>query len=229
MATDTPSRRTILKSLTIGAVAGSVLRVIPLQAAEYAHHMIESEKTDAKAGTYTPKFFDAQQYKTLQLLCETIFPADADSGGAIEAGAPEFIDLLTSENDGVSSQVGRRPEVARFHMHNPLRQSLLGLHAPATNGDPRPHRLSQKFRAGRKPPPAGRIFRFPAQLYRGRILHQQDRNQVPRIQGQHLPHRIPWMPASARRVNLPSAQIVRGVSFASGREGLLPLPWLAVS
>jgi gluconate 2-dehydrogenase gamma chain len=99
MAADTLSRRTILKSLTIGAVAGSVLRVIPLEAAEYAHNIIESEKTDAKTGAYTPKFFDAQQYKTLQSLCETILPADADSGGAIEAGAPEFIDLLTSENE----------------------------------------------------------------------------------------------------------------------------------
>ena len=99
MAADTFSRRTILKSLSIGAVAGSVLRVIPLEAAEYAHSMIESEKTDARTGTYTPKFFDAQQYKTLQSLCETILPADADSGGAIEAGAPEFIDLLTSENE----------------------------------------------------------------------------------------------------------------------------------
>ena len=99
MAADSMSRRAILKSLTIRAVAGSVLRVIPLEAAEYAHSMIESEKTDTKTGGYTPKFFDAQQYKTLQSLCETIFPADADSGGAIEAGAPEFIDLLTSENE----------------------------------------------------------------------------------------------------------------------------------
>src|SRR5207249_699462 len=33
------SRRDILKSLGISAVTGSVLRVIPLQAAEYAHHM----------------------------------------------------------------------------------------------------------------------------------------------------------------------------------------------
>ena len=99
MAADTLSRRVILKSLTIGAVAGSVLRVIPLEAAEYARSIIESEKTDAKTGVYTPKFFDAQQYRTLQSLCETIFPADADSGGAVEAGAPEFIDLLTSENE----------------------------------------------------------------------------------------------------------------------------------
>ena len=59
--------------------------------------MIEAEKT-RQGRSYTPKFFDAHQYKTLQALCETILPADADSGGAIEAGAPEFIDLLTSEN-----------------------------------------------------------------------------------------------------------------------------------
>src|SRR5579884_402213 len=90
------SRRDVLKSLAIGAAATSVLRVIPAQAAEHAHRMIAAEKAATKA--YAPKFFNAHDYKTLQMLCETIIPADADSGGAIEAGAPEFIDLLTSEN-----------------------------------------------------------------------------------------------------------------------------------
>jgi gluconate 2-dehydrogenase gamma chain len=90
------SRRNVLKSLTIGAAATSVLKVIPAQAAEYAHHMVAAEKAATKA--YAPKFFNAHDYKTLQTLCETIIPADSDSGGAIEAGAPEFIDLLTSEN-----------------------------------------------------------------------------------------------------------------------------------
>ncbi len=74
------------------------MQVIPLQAAEYAHHIIAVEKAGAPAGTYTPKFFSAQQYELLQHLCAAIFPADAESGGAVEAGAPEFIDLLTSEN-----------------------------------------------------------------------------------------------------------------------------------
>jgi gluconate 2-dehydrogenase gamma chain len=92
------SRRDVLKSLTMGTAAGSVLSVIPLEAAEYAHHMITTEKVQSKAGVYTPKYFPPSQYKTLQALCETIFPADADCGGAVEAGAPEFIDLLTSEN-----------------------------------------------------------------------------------------------------------------------------------
>jgi hypothetical protein len=105
MAADLLTRRTVLKSLSMGAVAGSVLRVIPLEAAEYAHGLIESEKADAK-GVYAPKFFSPQQYKTVQSLCETIFPADADSGGAIEAGAPEFIDLLTSENPEYQAKLG---------------------------------------------------------------------------------------------------------------------------
>jgi gluconate 2-dehydrogenase gamma chain len=100
------SRRSILKSLTMGAAATSVLRVIPLQAAEHAHRMIMAEKSAAPAKVYTPKFFDAHEYKTLQSLCQTIFPADADSGGAMEAGAPEFIDLLTSENKDYQSVLG---------------------------------------------------------------------------------------------------------------------------
>jgi len=90
------SRRDVLKSLAMGAAASSVLRTIPAQAAEYAHHMVAAEKAATKA--YAPKFFAAHEYKTLQALCQTIIPADAESGGAIEAGAPEFIDLLTSEN-----------------------------------------------------------------------------------------------------------------------------------
>lgn len=103
-----PTRRDILKSLTMTAVTGSVLRIIPLQAAEYAHRMVTAEKTAAK--TYTPKFFSAHDYKTLQTLCQTIIPPDdtagVQTGGAIEAGAPEFIDLITSENKDYQLALG---------------------------------------------------------------------------------------------------------------------------
>jgi gluconate 2-dehydrogenase gamma chain len=100
------SRRNVLKSLAMGAAATSVLRVIPAQAAEYAHHMIAAEKAAAPAKGYVPKFFPAHDYKTLLTLCQTIIPADSDSGGAIEAGAPEFIDLLTSENKEYQGVLG---------------------------------------------------------------------------------------------------------------------------
>ena len=98
------SRRDILKSLAMGAAATSVLRTIPAQAAEYAHNMVAAEKAATKV--YAPKFFAAHEYKTLQTLCQTIIPADAGSGGAIEAGAPEFIDLLTSENTEYQVKLG---------------------------------------------------------------------------------------------------------------------------
>lgn len=92
------TRRDILKTLAIGAVGGSVLQVIPAKAAEYAHHLIGNEKVASPTGSYTPKFFPPHQYETLLNLCDTIIPKDEKSGGAVEAGSPEFIDLLTSEN-----------------------------------------------------------------------------------------------------------------------------------
>lgn len=100
------SRRDVLKSLAVSAAATSVLRVIPAHAAEMAHKMIAAEKAAAPAKAYAPKFFPGHDYKTLQALCQTIIPADADSGGAIEAGAPEFIDLLTSENKDYQVTLG---------------------------------------------------------------------------------------------------------------------------
>jgi gluconate 2-dehydrogenase subunit 3-like protein len=106
MASKSVSRRDILKSLTMGAMAGSVLRVIPAQAAEYAHHLVDAEKAAAPSGRYTPKYFRPQQYKTLQALCQVIIPPEGDTGGAVEAGAPEFIDLLTSENTDYQLKLG---------------------------------------------------------------------------------------------------------------------------
>ncbi len=92
------SRRGMLKSLSAGLGVSSTLRVITLKAAEHAHRIIRAERSQTAAGAYTPKFFNSHEYKTLQSLCQAIIPPDERSGGAIEAGAPEFIDLLTSEN-----------------------------------------------------------------------------------------------------------------------------------
>lgn len=86
--------------------AGSALRLIPLAAAENAHRMVNAEKAASSDCAYAPKFFSAQQYETLCALCQAIIPPDSDSGGAIEAGAPEFIDLLTSENKELQLQLG---------------------------------------------------------------------------------------------------------------------------
>lgn len=100
------SRRDILKTLAAGAVGSSVLAVIPAKAAEFAHQMVHKEKAAAATGKYAPKFFDTHQYETLKSLCDTIIPKDERSGGAVEAGAPEFIDLLASENPDYQLRLG---------------------------------------------------------------------------------------------------------------------------
>jgi len=97
------SRRDLLKSLSVSTAVGSVLLAIPLEAAEHVHHMIDVEKA---VGPYTPKYFTTAQYALLTSLCGMILPADADSAGAVEAGAPEFIDLLTSENAEYQRKLG---------------------------------------------------------------------------------------------------------------------------
>jgi gluconate 2-dehydrogenase gamma chain len=105
MGTQGVTRRDVLKSVVVGAAAGSVLQMIPAQAAEYAHTLVQKEKL-AAAGKYVPKFFPPHQYETLISLCDTILPKDERSGGAVEAGAPEFIDLLTSENEEFQVKLG---------------------------------------------------------------------------------------------------------------------------
>jgi gluconate 2-dehydrogenase gamma chain len=106
MTTQGLTRRDILRTLAMGAIGGSVLQVIPAEAAEYAHQMVRKEKAASPAGKYAPKYFSAHQYETLSALCDAIIPKDEKSGGAVEAGAPEFIDLLSSENPKYQLKLG---------------------------------------------------------------------------------------------------------------------------
>jgi hypothetical protein len=100
------SRRDILKNLAIGVAGGSVLQVIPAESAEYIHQLVRTEKGASPTAKYAPKYFSAHQYATLEFLCDTILPKDEHSGGAVEGGAPEFIDLLTSENEKFQLRLG---------------------------------------------------------------------------------------------------------------------------
>jgi gluconate 2-dehydrogenase gamma chain len=48
-------------------------------------------------GKYQPKYLNDREYKTLRVLSEQIVP------GALDAGAPEFIDFLCSRNDELAA------------------------------------------------------------------------------------------------------------------------------
>ena len=100
------SRRDVLRNIAVGAAGGSVLQMIPAEAAELAHELVRKEKAVSPGGKYTPKYFSAHQHAMLLMLCDAILPKDETSGGAVEAGAPEFIDLLTSENEEYQAALG---------------------------------------------------------------------------------------------------------------------------
>ncbi|MCS7023538.1 MAG: gluconate 2-dehydrogenase subunit 3 family protein [Bryobacteraceae bacterium] len=95
------TRRDALRNIAFGltTLGGGSLTV---EAAQHVHSAVAAERA---AGPYRPKAFSEQQWVTLRRLVELIVPADAVSPSALDAGAPEFIDLLASQN----------PELARIY------------------------------------------------------------------------------------------------------------------
>jgi gluconate 2-dehydrogenase gamma chain len=54
-------------------------------------------KATASKQAWKPKFFTAHEYATVVALADIIIPKDEKSGSASEAGVPEFIDFIVSE------------------------------------------------------------------------------------------------------------------------------------
>lgn len=74
----------------------STFREDPFEAAQQIHRLVKAEKAASTSGAYIPKSFPSNEYETLRALCRAIIPADFEAGGAIEAGVPEFLDLIAS-------------------------------------------------------------------------------------------------------------------------------------
>ena len=65
----------------------------------------EFRKQIATSMNYTPRSLSLHAYETMKTLCDTIIPTDSESGGAIEAGVPELIDLIASQNEDYQLQL----------------------------------------------------------------------------------------------------------------------------
>ncbi len=92
------TRRTVLRNIALSlTAAGGVLEEA---AAQHVHETAAAEKAK---GVYKVKAFQPHQYKTIRRLAELIVPKDERSGSALDAGAPEFIDLLCSQNKDLAN------------------------------------------------------------------------------------------------------------------------------
>ncbi len=87
------TRREILRNIAMSVTLGAM----PLQAAQHVHQQAVQQKKKA-AGIYKSTLFNVHEFETLKRLTELIIPADEVSGSALQAGAPEFIDLISTHN-----------------------------------------------------------------------------------------------------------------------------------
>jgi hypothetical protein len=67
--------------------------------AEQAQQQATKARRDARAAgtSYQPKFFTAQEWQTVRLLADIVIPRDERSGSATDAGVPEFMDFLMTD------------------------------------------------------------------------------------------------------------------------------------
>jgi len=85
-----PSRRTLLKSLVFVPMAAGAAGAIQggLQHAGAAG----GATPEGKPNPYTPKYFNADEWRFLNAAVDRLIPHDEVGAGAVEVGVPEFID-----------------------------------------------------------------------------------------------------------------------------------------
>ncbi len=95
------SRRSALKRIAAAVFAGGIAaRMDPLEA-QHVHQAVANAKGALEK--YDPGFFSNHHWMTVRRLAELIVPADETSGSAVDAGAPEFIDLLCRQNEDLAN------------------------------------------------------------------------------------------------------------------------------
>jgi len=87
--------------------AMQALAGIPLLAAglrpEQVLRATDAAREALHAASFTPAFFTAHEYATVRVLAELVIPRDGRSGGALDAGVPEFMDFILNENPGMQT------------------------------------------------------------------------------------------------------------------------------
>lgn len=87
-----------------------VLRILSLAAGASAHSGFSrwsfacghgSERVPLRSARYTPRFFSAGEYATVERLAELILPSEDGIPGAREAGVAEFVDFMVESDPSV--------------------------------------------------------------------------------------------------------------------------------
>ena len=111
-----PTRREALGVLTAAAAAG----VLPLRPEELHAAWSHLAGLRQSGQAYRPRFFQPDEWATLQVLVDMILPADERSGSATEAGVPPFIDFVLAEgtDESARTQVREGLDVTTVILNN---------------------------------------------------------------------------------------------------------------
>ncbi len=88
-------RRELLRRAGAIPIAGFAFSAASLEA---AHQHAKAKRAGASEGKgHQPGFFGAAEWAAVRALSDLVIPADERSGGATDAGVPEFIDFLLTD------------------------------------------------------------------------------------------------------------------------------------
>src|SRR5437870_2683646 len=93
------SRRELLKTIGSSMILTTAgVGVLPPVLAQHVHSVVMDIKSLDGGANYQPKFLTKHEFATMRKLSDLIIPADSHSKGAIDAGAAEYIDFLSSRS-----------------------------------------------------------------------------------------------------------------------------------
>jgi hypothetical protein len=93
-------RRTMLRLLA-AAPAAAGFTWTDAEAQQAHNHAQAAQAVAKKTGApYKPKFFTAHEWATVNMLVDIIIPKDERSGSATDAGVPEFMDFMMTDQPG---------------------------------------------------------------------------------------------------------------------------------
>jgi gluconate 2-dehydrogenase gamma chain len=82
----------------VGLLAGLPLAVTMRWSPVDAEHALQLlRRARGAAASYQPRFFTPAEWDTVRLLADLVIPPDQRSGGATDAGVPDFMDFMMLE------------------------------------------------------------------------------------------------------------------------------------
>jgi hypothetical protein len=91
------SRRNVLKAIGAAPVAAGFTWTTAEAEEAHQHAAAAQKKAAATGRAFKPKFFTAHEWKTVRVLTDLIIPKDERSGSATDAGVPEFMDFIMTD------------------------------------------------------------------------------------------------------------------------------------